>query len=242
VEPPAEIVLQKDATTKQYFLRFSHTTANIGQGPLQLNPDQGADDCDDRGDRAMLAYQEVFLDGNGSGTFQRDVDTETTKTPVGCMIFHEAPGHNHYHFEDFAQYELYRVGNGALKETSDKVSFCVVDILNPYADLPGAPESPYYQFATCLEETGMHGISVGWADIYNSGTAGQEFEVTDLKKPGRFCLVARTDPADRLEEVATGGEDNNVQTAQIRVNKKNASPFGAQVPVLDKPCAPPATP
>ena len=39
--------------------------------------------------------------------FDRLEDTETVAEPVGCMIFHDI--HNHYHFEDFAQYDLYRV-------------------------------------------------------------------------------------------------------------------------------------
>ena len=239
VEPPEDIVLQGSPSSEKVFLRFSHTTSNIGQGPLEIYPDLDADDCNDRGDRALVAYQRIYRDANGSGTFQRGVDTDTTEQTVGCMIFHDI--HNHYHFEDFAEYELYRVKSGVLKETSDKVSFCVVDILNTHPELDGAAVDPYYQFQDCLTDSGVHGISVGWADIYGSGTPGQEFDVSD-RNPGRYCLVARTDPIDRLDEVATGGEDNNIQTVQIRVNKKNATDFGKQVPIVDEPCAPPPTP
>ena len=239
VEPPEDIVLQSVPGSKTTFLRFSHTTSNVGKGPLEIYPDLDAEDCNDRGDRALVAYQRIYEDTNGSGNFQRGVDIDSTEQTVGCMIFHDI--HNHYHFEDFAQYELYRVKSGVLKETSDKVSFCVVDILNTHPGPDAAPD-PYYQFGDCLTDSGIHGISVGWADIYGSGTPGQEFDLTDVKNPGRFCLVARTDPADRLDEIATGGEDNNVQTVQIRVNKKNATDFGKQVPIVDEPCAPPALP
>ena len=236
VEPPEEILLQASQGSKKTYLRFSHTTSNVGQGPLEIYPDLDDEDCNDRGDRALVAYQTIYQDANGSGTFQRGVDTQTTQNPVGCMIFHEV--HEHYHFEDFAEYELYRVGSGRLKATSDKVSFCVVDILNTHPG-PGAAENPFYGFANCQTDTGIHGISVGWADIYGAGTPGQEFDVSSLKKPGRFCLVARTDPADRLEEVASGGEDNNIQAVQIRINKKNAGEFGKPVPTLSEPCAAP---
>ena len=140
------------------------------------------------------------------------------------MIFHDI--HTHYHFEDFAQYELYRVKSGELKEISDKVSFCVVDILNTHPGPPTPPRIPTTSFENCQTDSGIHGISVGWADIYGSGTPGQEFDISDRKNPGRYCLVARTDPADRLDEIATGGEDNNIQTVQIRMNKKNATEFG----------------
>jgi Lysyl oxidase len=234
VEPPEDILLQ--GTPKKTFLRFSHTTSNVGQGPLEIYPDLDDEDCQDRGDRALVAYQTIYQDANDSGTFQRGVDTETTQSPVGCMIFHDI--HNHYHFEDFALYELYRMTSGKLKETSDKVSFCVVDILNTHPEIPGAG-APYYEFANCLTDSGIHGISVGYADIYGTGTPGQEFDVSD-RNPGRYCLVARTDPADRLDEVPTGGEDNNVQTVQIRLNPKNASKFGSPVDQLDEPCSPPA--
>lgn len=240
VESPDDIILQRSPGSKHTFLRFSHTTSNVGKGPLEIYPDLDAEDCDDRGDRALVASQSIYQDANGTGTFQRGVDTETIQAPVGCMIFHDI--HNHYHFEEFAEYELYRVTSGALKETSDKVSFCVVDLQNTHPGLEGAADEPFYRFKDCQEDAGIHGISVGWADIYSSTTPGQEFDVSGLHRPGRYCLIARTDPADRLDEVPTGGEDNNVQTVQIKVNKKNATETGAQVPILGEPCSPPVTP
>ncbi|HYH62461.1 MAG TPA: lysyl oxidase family protein [Solirubrobacterales bacterium] len=236
VEAPEEIVLQRSPHSKNTFLRFSHTTSNVGAGPLEIYPDLETDTCGDEGNRGRVAYQTIYQDSNASGTFQRGVDTETTDDPVGCMIFHEI--HSHYHFEDFASYELYRAKSGQLKEISDKVSFCVVDILNTHPGVPGAAEDPFYNFENCQTDSGIHGISVGWADIYGSATPGQEFEVSD-RNAGRYCLVARTDPLDRIEEIPTGGEDNNLQTVQIRMNKKNASEFGTSVPILGKPCSPP---
>jgi Lysyl oxidase len=236
VEPPDDIVLQGTPGGKT-FLRFSHTTSNVGDGPLQIYPDLETESCGEQGDRGRVAYQAIFQDSNGNGTFERNVDTQTVSEPVGCMIYHEI--HQHYHFEDFARYQLYRVKSGVLRETSDKVSFCVVDILNTHPELPGAADEPYYSFENCQADSGIHGISVGYADIYGSGTPGQEFDVTE-RHPGRYCLVAWTDPTDRLSEVATGGEDNNLQTVQIRMNLKNATDFGKSVPIVDEPCSPPA--
>jgi len=238
VEQPDDIVLQRGPGKKQVFLRFEHVTSNIGAGPVEIAPDLDADDCQDRGERAHVAYQTVYQDGNNNGDFERVIDTEKSEQLVGCMIFHDI--HNHYHFEDFAEYELYRVANGALKATSEKVSFCVFDLSRTHPALDGSPEDMYYTASNCQQNSGIHGISVGWADIYSSSTPGQEFDVSGLKRPGRFCLVARTDPADRLDEVTTGGEDNNVQTVQIRVNKKNATDSGKPVPILSKPCSPSA--
>ncbi len=82
-----------------------------------------------------------------------------------------------------------------------------------------------------------------WAGPTSTARARRARSSTSQTRiPGRYCLVARTDPADRLREVATGGEDNNIQTVQIRVNQKNATDFGKQVPIVDEPCAPPPTP
>ena len=243
VEPPSAIVLQRLSGTKKTFLRFSHTTSNVGNGPLEIYPDLNTETCGDEGARGRVAYQRIFQDSNANGgpdgVFDRSVDNETVNDPVGCMIFHDI--HNHYHVEDFALYELYRMKSGLLKETSDKVSFCVFDLTQTHASLPGSPGSGFYTFTNCDEDDGTHGISVGYADIYGSGTPGQEFDVSD-RNPGRYCLVAYTDPADRLEEVTTGGEDNNVQAVQIKLNLKNASEFGKPVATLDEPCSPPTTP
>lgn len=240
VEQPRQIVLQRSEGTKKTFLRFSHTTANTGQGPLEIYPDLSTDTCGDAGDRGRVAYQAIFQDsdagGPPDGVYDRKEDTEAIAEPVGCMVFHDI--HNHYHFDDFALYELYRMKSGRLRENSDKVSFCVYDLTRPYPDLPGSPAQAFYDFLNCAADDGTHGISVGYADIYGPATPGQEFDVSD-RRPGRYCLVARTDPADRLEEVAAGGEDNNTRAVQIRVNKKNATDTGRPVPVLNKPCAAP---
>lgn len=237
VESPSDIALQKDPATKRVYLRFSHTTSNVGAGPLEIFPDLKTETCGDEGDRGRVAYQAVYRDQNANGTFEPAVDTQTSTQGVGCMIYHEI--HHHYHFEDFARYELYRVTSGRLRSVSEKVSFCVFDVLNSRPDLPGAPPNPVYNYANCGTDSGIHGISVGWADVYGAGVPGQEFDVTGTH-PGRFCLVAKTDPTNRLTELPPGGEDNNVQTVQIHMNTKRASQFSTPVRIDDKPCAPPA--
>jgi len=237
VEPPDDIELQRSSGSKKTYLRFEHTTSNVGKGPLEISPDLETESCGDEGNRGRDAYQAIFQDSNENGTFQRDEDRNFVTDKVGCMIFHDI--HDHYHFEEFAEYELYRAKSGALKETSDKVSFCVYDLTPTHPGLPGSPGQVFYTSRNCDTDDGTHGISVGYADTYNSGTAGQEFDVTG-RRPGRYCLVARTDPADRLEEVPAGGEDNNVQSVQIKMNVKSATELGQDVEILDEPCSPPA--
>jgi Lysyl oxidase len=236
VESPDDIVLEQPRDSRRVLLRFSHSTANIGTGPLEIYPDLKTGRCGKKGRRGRVAHQAIYQDANSDGEFGRAIDSGLTEAPVGCMIYHEI--HEHYHFEDFARYELYRLGSGKLAEVSKKVSFCVVDSHKYMPQLPGSPGNPYYRFEDCEDAAGTHGISVGWADKYGAGTPGQEFDVTGLGK-GSFCLVTRADPNSRLTESATGGEDNNLQTAAIRFNPKQASRHGHEVAVLDEPCAAP---
>ncbi len=81
VEAPDEIVLQRAPDSKKTFLRFSHTTSNTGLGPLEIYPDLETETCGDEGDRGRVAYQRIYQDTNGSGEFQRGVDTDSTETP-----------------------------------------------------------------------------------------------------------------------------------------------------------------
>jgi hypothetical protein len=237
VESPSDIVLERARDSQKVYLRFSHSTANTGAGPLEIYPDLSTNRCGPKGRRGRVAYQAIYHDQNSDGEFSRAIDSHTTNAPVGCMIYHEI--HKHYHFEDFARYELYRLDTGRLAEVSKKVSFCVVDSHKYQPTLPGSPENPYYRFEDCEDSAGTHGISVGWSDKYGAGTPGQEFDVTRTRE-GKFCLVTRADPTDRLAEVETGGEDNNIQTVAIRMNPKRASRDGRAVTTLDEPCAPPS--
>ena len=241
VEDPHEIVLVKEgerstAGRRKRTLQFSHTTANLGEGPLEIYPDLEQTGCAGEGSDSHTAYQALYLDGNSNGEFDPADDTLTDTREVGCMQFHDA--HNHYHFEEFALYDLYRERTGVLSATSDKISFCVYDYQNAAGaaenPLPGQPETPAYDFRNCDRSDGTHGISVGWQDTYRSNTPGQSLSVTGLRR-GRYCLVASADPGDRLAESASG-EANNSTEARIRIKKKRATLSGAPVKRLSGPC------
>ena len=206
VPKPTELFVDK--LGKQRILRFSHTTANIGSGPLEISPDLEADNCASHNELWFDADQYVYRDTDGSGKFERGSDGPPEKRNVGCMYFHEP--HDHYHFRDFALYQLYRERTGNRVATSDKVSFCVFDLQEYNGDLPGAEQ--FYSGTNCDRSDGTHGISVGWADVYTSNTPGQELNVTG-KRRGRYCLVAKADPDNRLDE--QGNAANNVRRLRI---------------------------
>lgn len=230
---PADIGIVKSASKRS--LVFSHTTANRGLGPLEISPDLETTTCGDSGENGRQADQFVYHDENGSGRLERgtagppDDDGPPDARPVGCMIYH--PAHEHYHFKDFALYQLYRERTGKLVRTSDKTSFCVADYVEWRTDLPNADPEPFYGPENCATDDGTHGLSVGWADLYGAATPGQELDVTGLRR-GRYCFVAITDPEDRLDEEGTRA--NNVR--QVRLGLR---PWRGIAKRLDEPCRTP---
>jgi hypothetical protein len=179
-------------------LHLSNAIVNVGRGPLEMKP--RAQDCDGNGHRQddRTAYQRIYRDGDGDGVFRRKKDKQYGSHRAGCMFFH--PQHDHWHFEDFARYSLHRFkANGSVGRavaSSDKVSFCIIDGFRERPELPGSPRSSHY---VGCDVDSISGISVGWADVYGAHVPGQELDVTGLEE-GRYCLVQRADPSDKLDE------------------------------------------
>jgi hypothetical protein len=191
---------------EQRALRFAASTANRGDDALEL--------------LGHLDYQST-----NSTAASQCVDWTTDRVcaryePVGKFVWHAA--HQHWHFEDFALYELRRFrangnvhfGPKGLVATSGKISFCVIDV-----ERDGEARSPLYLlphplYYSCFTGAGLQGISPGWRDVYSPTTPGQEFPMDDLV-PGKLALVIRTDPENRLFE--TNNKDN-VSVAGIEIS------------------------
>lgn len=199
--PVVDVRLATMSESREPAVRFSVATANRGQFALDLfgHPDYPVDET-------TPAFQCI--------AWVTDRACET-RTEVGTFVWH--PQHGHYHFADFARYELRTLrrnglpdmGDGGLVATSGKVSFCLIDVVQ---DRP--PQNPLYLFPhplyyTCLAGSGFQGISPGWRDVYSWSTPGQEFPA-EVLEDGRFALVVRADPSDRLFE--TSNDDNFVVT------------------------------
>lgn len=137
---------------------------------------------------------------------------------VGEMAWH--PAHGHFHYQDFARYELRMLdasgspdmSGGGLLAASDKVSFCLQDSARQAED---ADEQFYVGCPGVLQ-----GISSGWADIYDSYLPGQALPIAHLAD-GRYGLVVTLDPSNRLHESV---ESDNVTwvTVELFDNAKQA--------------------
>ena len=139
--PPENLYIETDARAGTPNIRFSTTTINRGTGPLDMrgtyNPATGHT-------RAPQLVVSRLPDG-------------LVERVAGEFIFH--PGHDHWHFERFTEFELwtYRAGGELerLVASTGKMTFCVMDTARIDAPPPGATSRAVY--AGCGRE--VQGIS-----------------------------------------------------------------------------------
>ena len=235
-EPASDLSLQFNGSTRTG-LRLTTTIRNAGAGPLEVYP-VGGIDCDGDGDMGndRLAYQRVFEDGDEDGAFDPAVDTTSDSDEAGCMIYH--PAHDHWHFENFSDFQLLTPG-GVVIATTDKVSFCLSDTSPFDLGLPGAPAMGHYAFTSCQADA-TEGISVGWRDIYESSLPGQRIDIEGVPH-GAYCVAVTSDPDNLLRE---SDDSNNTSLHGILLSGDRIidSPEGCAAPVQRiGTAAPPAT-
>ena len=182
-------------------LRFSNTVANYGQGRLEMegsyNPSSGK----------TRVYQNIY---NSDGALARS-------KYVGEMVYHES--HQHWHFENFAFYQLYTASNGTLGQAmtgkkGEKTTFCVMDTVK-VTNLPGSPSSPVY--SQCGQT--KQGLSVGWGDTYGYTLADQWIDLgvadgTPHLPDGQYAIQSTADPLNLLLE---SNDTNNAKVTYFYV-------------------------
>lgn len=189
--------------TRRKILSFHTAIANYGQGPLELFPQNNSTTGN------TDAYQRLFTH-DASGNWYA-----VGANYVGTFAFHS--GHNHWHFENFAAYELRNVASdgsvGAnVLASSPKVSFCLLDSWQGDPSLEHTSDQTYL---TC-SQNGVQGISVGWADIYSRDLPGQNLDITGLPD-GYYWLLIWSDPSNVISE---GVESNNVNGTKFRLRDR----------------------
>jgi hypothetical protein len=201
-------------------IRLAVTTANRGRYPLDVTavPDAGFPQTAD-------AYQCV------AWVTERVCQERRI---VGTFVFHSHPSHNHYHFIDFALYELRHLDENRLPDMSPgglvapgvKASFCLID---SHRDEGSAPPHPAYSmayplyFSCAATGAGVQGISPGWADTYRRGTEGQQIPI-EVVPDGDYAVVVISDPKNHLAEAS---EDDNVAFQRIRLRGTVLTPIAS---------------
>jgi len=184
--PAFDLAISSNRSTGGKQLVFSMRSWNKGPGPLELVAGETGSD-------GQNVYQRVY---SSDGTFQDYF--------AGTFVWH--PAHNHFHFGQYALYDLRPINaNGGTPKSGNKTTFCVMDTNRIDPSLPGAPTSAHY--ATCGNT--IQGMSVGWADTYVSSLEGQSVDITG-NPSGDYCLTIQIDPNGRLLE--TDDSDNTVSS------------------------------
>jgi hypothetical protein len=197
---PDNVFIEESGGKK--FLRFDSMVGNIGEGALQVASDTMPDNT-------TKMYQVLF---NKDGTRQ-EVNMD------GQFVSAVNPEHAHLHWEAFEKYELFKAdGSGNPVEAvgdNKKASFYITNI-RQIGDAPASGKVDFTQPAAKRAAgitTNQQGISAGWADVYGSGIAGQDIDITGMA-PGRYVLRQTFDPENRIAEK---DENNNVLDTLVEI-------------------------
>ena len=217
--PPSQIRVVQRSGVRQII--FSSSIANTGAGPFIVH----GHTVDTPDGQKTLAIQEIWRSGGPSCT-----------QDIGFFVFH--PTHHHFHFEDVERYELRKDDpiTGQVVATSDKVSFCLIDI----AALVGYQAVPQF-VSNCLDPEGTYGISVGFADVYESLLPGQDIDITNVPN-GDYFLVNRVNPDKNIWEEDDAQADNTgFVSVRIRANSVFINPPPPRS-MTQQPTTPPTQP
>lgn len=150
------------------------------------------------GSPVMKAYQYFWQHGRIVG-----------RARAGTMGFDSKHGHNHWHFEQFAQYRLLNT-NKSLVIRSRKVGFCIAPTDGVNVLLPHAVWQPTYtgfggECGTPAALSVQEELPLGWGDTYEQYAAGQAFNITNLPN-GTYYIEIRANPNHVLHETNTGND------------------------------------
>lgn len=130
--------------------------------------------------------------------------------PVSNTNFIYALCHRHYHFMDFADYQLINSA-GEPVAIGLKAGFCLLD--SERWDTAGGPVAAKYD---CSNQ----GIQRGWSDIYTRDLSCQWVDITGLPA-GIYRLEIEVNPAGRLVERT---RTNNVMTMSVYIDDPCTGP------------------
>jgi hypothetical protein len=179
-----------DRQSGQDVLGFNATVWVGGNGPLDVEGFRS------NGSPVMKAYQYFWRNGHVLG-----------RARAGTMGFDSKKGHNHWHFEQFARYQLLDSGKN-LAVASHKVGFCIapsdpVNLLAPHA--VWQPPAIGFGNFTCGSPTALwvqEMMPVGWGDTYSQFVAGQAFDIISVPN-GTYYIEVIANPQHVLYESNT---------------------------------------
>ena len=142
------------------------------------------------------------------------------RAPAGDLMYDARPGHQHWHFEQFARYSLLAADQTQIVR-SEKTGFCLAPTDAIDMTAPGAEWNPYaIGLATaCGSRSSIwtrEVLPTGWGDTYFQGLPGQSFDITDLPN-GTYFISVQANPDGLLIEGSTA---NNTELREIKLRGK----------------------
>lgn len=132
------------------------------------------------------------------GTTDINIGDPNVHVAAGDGLFEFAECHQHYHFRNYATYQLIDPATGRIWRSA-KRGFCMLDTDPNPAYLGEPARSPYFLSCGAVGIPGNQGISHGWTDTYRFDLAGQYF-VLDAGDgqapvpPGRYVIRITANP------------------------------------------------
>ncbi|WP_369371502.1 lysyl oxidase family protein [Promicromonospora sp. Populi] len=210
--PAWQVGTEVDAGTDR--LTFFAHEWNAGPAPLVVEGyRQGAGEV-------MDAYQFFYRDGKQVGSAK-----------TGTMEYHDAPEHDHWHFLDFANYELVTT-KGDLVTTSGKQSWCLAPTDPVDLSVKGAvwrPEATGLD-STCGDRSAIwlrEVLPAGWGDTYSQYQT-QAFDLTGVRN-GTYQIKITVNPNGNLYE-RTRSNNVSYRTVVLGGTPGNRT---VKVPLLD---------
>jgi hypothetical protein len=169
------------------WVSFGADVWNDGPGPLLVEGYRQSSD-------PVMQADQYFLDPSGA---------VVGKAPVGTFEYDTRPGHEHWHFEQFASYQLLD-STKTLVERSRKTGFCIAPTDAIDLRAPGAQWRPDITglWSACGSASALwirESMPQGWGDTYVQSLPGQAFEVTNLPN-GTYYIAVVANPLGALYE------------------------------------------
>ena len=192
-----------DRQAKRDYLDFGATVWDAGPAPMDVEGFRRP------GTNVMDAYQYFFRSGKPVG-----------RAKAGTLLYDSRPGHEHWHFQQFARYSLLSSSRHQVVR-SEKEGFCLAPTDPIDLTVRGALWDPYSigLQGQCGDATSIwtrETLPAGWGDTYFQFLPGQSFDITDLPN-GTYYVEVRANPLGAIRETST---TNDVRLRKVILGGK----------------------
>jgi hypothetical protein len=171
------------------YLDFGATVWDAGPAPMDVEGFRRP------GTNIMDAFQYFFRNGKPVG-----------RAKAGTLEYDSRPGHQHWHFLQFARYSLLSSSKSQVVR-SQKEGFCLAPTDAIDLTVRGALWDPFSigLAGQCGDASSIwtrETLPAGWGDTYFQFVPGQSFDITGLKN-GTYYVEVRANPLGAIHETST---------------------------------------